>query len=71
MIRATIARLRRWFRIMALRADIAGYEDDLATIRALGQQNGLAHALIAAQLAEARQQLYLCTHSTAQADITN
>lgn len=70
MIRAAIARLRRWFRIMALRADIAGYEDDLATIWMMGQQGGVAHRMIAAQLDEARHQLHLCTRS-AQASITN
>lgn len=56
-----IARLRRWFYAMGLRADIAGYEDDLDTIRMLGQQGGMAHALIAARLADAKEELTLCT----------
>lgn len=72
MIRAFIARVQLWFRIMGLRADIAGYEDDLETIRTLGQQHGMAHALITAQLAETRRQLDLCTSRAAPADaITN
>ena len=56
-----IARLRLWWRIMGLRADIAGYEDDLETIRMIHQPGSFAERSVVAALTEARTQLYLCT----------
>lgn len=65
MILALIDRFNRWLRIMGLRADIAGYQDDLNTIMALGQQGGMAHQLIAERLEQAQYELYLCTRQQA------
>lgn len=56
-----IARLRLWWRIMSLRADIAGYEDDLETLRLLDLRGTRTERLIIDAIAEARSQLYLCT----------
>lgn len=59
MILALIDRFSRWLRIMGLRADIAGYEDDLNTLVALNQQGSMAHHLILERLEQARYELYL------------
>lgn len=59
MILALIDRFNRWFRIMGLRADIAGYEDDLNTLIALNQQGSMAYHLILERLEQARYELYL------------
>lgn len=70
MIRDLIARIRRYFRAMGLRADIAGYEDDLHTIRAIGQSGSMAESINQALLDQARYELYLCTRKPGVA-VTN
>ena len=72
MIAGTINRLRRWYRAFVLRADIAGYEDDLHTLRLLGMRGSKSEALILEAIAEAKAELYLCTRmASPAASITN
>lgn len=61
MILALIDRFNRWLRIMGLRADIAGYQDDLNTLLALNHQGSMAHHLIIERLEQAQYELYLVT----------
>jgi len=56
---SVIGRVNRWFRIMGLRADIVGYQEDLQTILILNQQGSMAHKLISERLEQAQYELYL------------
>ena len=54
------ASIKLRIRIMGLRADIVGYQEDIDTIWILKQQGSMAHMLIAERLGEAQTELYAC-----------
>lgn len=70
MIRRAIARFILWMHIATLRADIAGYEEDLATIRILGQRGSKAELMIIEKISATRHELFLATRNAGPA-ITN
>jgi hypothetical protein len=70
MIRRLIARFNRWVHIATLYADIAGYEDDLATLRLLGHRGTASERIIIKIINDLKHELYLATRK-ADAAITN
>lgn len=70
LIRRLIARLIRWTHTAALRADIAGYEHDLASLRLLGHRGTSSERIIIKIINDLKHELYLATRK-ADAAITN
>ena len=68
-----IARLRLWWRMVVLRSEIAGYDDDLETLLLFSVHDEVDYSITERVITELRdeaiQELYFCTRQALQ--ITN
>jgi hypothetical protein len=70
VIRRLIARFTHWTHTATLRADIAGYEHDLASLRLAGHRGTASERMIIKIINDLKHELYLATRK-ADAAITN
>lgn len=61
-----MARLILWWRMLVLRAEIAGFDQDIETLRQLDMAGGKTERIIRELQDDARHQLYLCARQALQ-----
>lgn len=61
-----MARLIIWWRMLVLRAEIAGFDQDIETLRQLDMAGGKTERIIRELQDDARHQLYLCVRQALQ-----